>query len=88
MQPFGSVTMSVTVKADQATAFEVFTTETDLWWRRGPRFRASGVQPGLLIFEPGVGGRLIETLETPSGPRAVATGTITVWDPPARFAFD
>ena len=30
------VTVSVTVSADQATAFAIFTEETDLWWRSGP----------------------------------------------------
>ena len=87
-QPFDSVRVTVTVRADPAAAFAVFTAETDLWWRRGPKFRASGTRPGLLVFEPGVGGRLIETFETASGPRAVVTGEIVIWDPPARFAFN
>ncbi len=86
--PFDSVKVSVTVAADPATAFEVFTGETDLWWQRGPKFRVSGRQPGLLNFEPGVGGRLMETIETPSGPRVVVMGRVTAWEPPSRFAFE
>ncbi len=86
-KPFDSVRVTVTLRADPATAFSVFTWETDLWWRKGPKFRASGAHPGLLIFEPGVGGRLIETVDSPSGSRGVVTGEITAWDPPARFAF-
>jgi hypothetical protein len=31
-------TVSVTVAVTQAAAFEVFTREIDLWWRRGPHF--------------------------------------------------
>lgn len=83
-----SVKVTVTVATDPATAFAVFTTETDLWWQRGPRFRVAGRRPGLIAFEPGVGGRLMETFETDSGPRVVVSGRITAWDPPARFAFD
>jgi hypothetical protein len=42
------VTVSVTVSADPATAFALFTNETDLWWRTGPKFRIAGKQPGVL----------------------------------------
>jgi uncharacterized protein YndB with AHSA1/START domain len=83
-----SVKVTVTVAADPATAFDVFTTETDLWWRRGPQYRVAGRQPGIITFEPGVGGRLIETFETAAGPRAAVTGRITEWDRPSRFAFE
>ena len=57
---FDTVRVSVTVGADQATAFAVFTGETDLWWRRGPKFRVSGRQPGLINFELGMNGRLMD----------------------------
>ncbi len=87
-QVFDSVKVTVTVAADPTVAFEVFTAETDLWWRRGPQYRVAGKRPGTLIFEPGVGGRLIETFETASGPRVIVSGRITVWEPPARFAFE
>jgi uncharacterized protein YndB with AHSA1/START domain len=87
-QRFDSVKVTVTVAADPATAFEVFTVETDLWWRRGFRFRIAGNRPGVLTFEPRLGGRLLETFETPAGARVAVTGRITAWDPPAHFAFD
>ena len=74
---FDSAKVSKTVAAGPAAAFEVFTTGIDLWWRRGPKFRVSGL-----------GGRLMETFETPSGPRVAVMGRITAWDPPARFAFE
>jgi hypothetical protein len=46
------------VKVPQATAFEVFTQEIDLWWRKGPKFRF-GRQPGSLTFEPSESGTLV-----------------------------
>ncbi len=41
-------------------AFDVFTRETDPWWRRGLAYRVGGRRPGSLCFEEGVGGRLFE----------------------------
>lgn len=86
--PGDSASVTVYVDVDPATAFSVFTEEIDLWWRRGPRFRASGKLPGVLRFEPRVGGRLFETVEGPHGPREYTSGQITVWDPPRRLCFD
>ena len=82
------VTVSVTVSTDPATAFAMFTGETDLWWRSGPKFRIAGRQPGVLRFEPWLGGRLIEEFESPSGPQVFTNGRITVWQPPERFKFE
>jgi uncharacterized protein YndB with AHSA1/START domain len=82
------VTVSVTVSTDPATAFALFTGETDLWWRRGPKFRIAGKEPGVVRFEPWLGGRLMEEFESPSGPQVFAKGTIMVWQPPARFEFE
>ena len=78
-------TVSVFVAVAPSDAFEVFTEETDLWWRRGFKYRLAGRRPGTLEFEPGVGGRLFESFETDSGTRVYETGSITVWDPPARL---
>lgn len=86
--PPDCATVRVVVAVDPATAFSVFTEETDLWWRKGPRFRASGPAPGVLIFEPALGGRLLETFDAPDGPRVVVSGRIHEWDPPRRFAFE
>ena len=82
------VTVSVTVSTDPATAFEIFTNETDLWWRSGPKFRIAGKQPGVLRFEPWLGGRFMEEVESPSGPRVFTRGRITVWQPPRQFQFE
>jgi len=80
--------VTVHVAVDPAVAFEVFTEETDLWWRRGPRYRMAGKSPGSLQFEPEVGGRLFERIEAPSGPRIVEVGRVRVWEPPARLVFE
>ncbi len=80
--------VSVFVAVPQADAFEVFTGEIDLWWRRGPRYRIAGKSPGSLHFEPRPGGRLFETVELPSGKRLFEVGTVTVWEPPARLVFE
>jgi hypothetical protein len=82
-------TVSVTVRVDQAVAFEVFTAEIELWWQRGVRFRPGGNRPGALCFEPGVGGRLFESVEIrPGTTRAYEVGRVTAWDPPARFMLE
>jgi len=80
-------TVTVLVAVEPKVAFEVFTKETDLWWRRGPRFRLAGRHPGVMCFEGGIGGRLFETFETPSGTRVFEAGKIIAWEPPSRLAF-
>jgi uncharacterized protein YndB with AHSA1/START domain len=77
--------VSVFVAVKPADAFAVFTEETDLWWRRGLKYRLAGRRPGVLCFEPGVGGRLFESFETESGTQVCETGRITVWEPPRRL---
>ena len=80
-------TVSLAVAVEPAVAFEVFTQETDLWWRRGLPYRVAGRRPGSLCFEPGPGGRLFESFETPSGTQVYEAGRVTVWQPPSRLVF-
>ncbi|MBV6418071.1 MAG: hypothetical protein CMLOHMNK_02855 [Steroidobacteraceae bacterium] len=80
--------VSATVPASPADAFDLFTRETDLWWRRGVRFRAGGRAPGALHFEPGAGGRLFEEFTNDTGTHLVEFGRITVWEPAARLVFE
>jgi uncharacterized protein YndB with AHSA1/START domain len=82
------VTVSVTVPTDPAAAFALFTEEIDRWWRRGPKFRIAGREPGVVRFDPCLGGRFTEELESPSGPQVFTKGRITVWQPPERFQFE
>lgn len=88
IQPFDKASASVTVAASPAEAFRMFTEETDLWWRGGVKFRVAGRNPGSVMFEPRLGGRLLESFETASGARVIEMGRITVWEPPRRFCFD
>jgi uncharacterized protein YndB with AHSA1/START domain len=79
------VSAMVTVQVPPAVAFEVFTSEIDRWWRRGPRYRVAGRAPGTLCLEPKLGGRVFEEY----GAAAVhEVGRITAWEPPARLAFE
>jgi uncharacterized protein YndB with AHSA1/START domain len=63
-------------------AFEVFTAEIDLWWRRGPRFRFGPGAGGTLRFD---GGRLVERLDDGG---AFDVGAVLVWEPGARLVFE
>lgn len=78
--------VQVFVRVPIADAFEVFTLEIDQWWRRGPRFRVGGAQPGTMHLEPKLGGRVFEQYGD-AGRGLHEIGTITAWDPPAHFAF-
>lgn len=88
LPPGDHVRVTVTVRAPPEVAFRVFTEETDLWWRHGPAYRVAGRLPGVLAFEPGVGGRLVERFPSPAGPREHVAGTILAWDPPSRLCFE
>ena len=73
--------------ADPATAFEVFTSEVDAWWRRGPRFRHGGGRPSAMRFEPFEGGRLLEVYSDAAG-GAFEVGRVLVWKPAERLVFE
>jgi uncharacterized protein YndB with AHSA1/START domain len=79
------IVVTTVVDADPATAFEIFTAEVDAWWKQGPRFRPSVRGPGVLRFEPGVGGRLLETYEDGS---TFVFGRVIVWEPGRRLVFE
>jgi uncharacterized protein YndB with AHSA1/START domain len=79
-----SVSVSTVVAVDPERAFEVFTGEIDLWWRRGPRFR-SPERAGAMRFEPGEGGRLV--CEDEAG-AVVEIGRVRVWKPAERLVFE
>lgn len=78
------ILVAVRVNASPARAFKAFTDEIGTWWRPNDLFRFTPRDPGVLAFEPGEGGRLVETL--PSG-KVFEIGRITVWAPPSRLAF-
>lgn len=82
------VKVSVFVAVCQQDAFEVFTQEIDMWWRRGPAYRIAGRARGTLHFELGLGGRIFEAFEGAQGPSTFQVGTVTHWEPPQRLAFE
>ncbi len=79
--------VAVTVAADAATAFDIFTQEVDAWWRRGPKYRFGGRKSGTMRFEPGIGGRLVEVYDEGAGD-LYEVGKILVWEPGARLSFE
>lgn len=88
VRPGDQVRVSVLVELPLEETFRVFTEEIDLWWRRGPRYRASGSSRGVVHLEARLGGRLYESIEAEADMRVVETGRITAWEPPARVVFD
>ncbi|MGF0115925.1 SRPBCC domain-containing protein [Promicromonospora sp. Marseille-Q5078] len=74
---------SVVVRHDPGVAFEVFTDRLGEWWPLATH-SVGGDRSGGVVLEPGVGGRLVETLA--DGSPAV-WGVVTAWEPPRRVAF-
>jgi uncharacterized protein YndB with AHSA1/START domain len=85
------VLVTLRVKASPERAFDAFVGEIGAWWRPNSFFAFTLRDPGVLSFEPGAGGmadgRLIETRESPSGPKVFEIGRIRVWDRPSRLVF-
>jgi uncharacterized protein YndB with AHSA1/START domain len=78
------VLVALRVKAPAERAFEAFVGEIGAWWRPNPLFRFTPRDPGALSFEPGEGGRLIETR---AGGKVFEIGKIRAWEPPRRLVF-
>jgi uncharacterized protein YndB with AHSA1/START domain len=77
---------SVGVAVPPQEAFDIFTREIDLWWRRGPRFRRCGGERALIAIEPRVGGRVFEAAGVDLPVQEV--GHVLVWQPPRRLVFE
>jgi uncharacterized protein YndB with AHSA1/START domain len=77
------VYVALRVKATPERAFAAFVEEIGAWWRPSPLFQTTP-RPGRLSFEPGEGGRLIETRD---GGKVFEIGQIRVWSPPHRLVF-
>jgi uncharacterized protein YndB with AHSA1/START domain len=87
MSPTDTAIVTTVVDVDPATAFDVFTNDIGLWWRREPRYRFTPHRPGILCFEPGAGGRLIEVDES-TGRESFEVGRVLIWQPGARLVFE
>ena len=76
-----------TVPISPDEAFVLFTEEVDTWWGRGPRFRAAiNGKEGVMRFEPGEGGRLLEVYDD-AADETFELGRILVWEPGNRLVF-
>lgn len=77
------VYVALRVKATPERAFQAFVEEIGAWWRPNVLFQTTP-RPGVLSFERGEGGRLIETRD---GGKAFEIGVIRIWEPPHRLVF-
>ena len=84
MKDAESARVTTFVDVSPGDAFEVFTTEVDLWWRRGPRFRGGGPGSEMRFEQDAAGTRLVER----SGADEFEIGRVHVWEPGARLVFD
>jgi uncharacterized protein YndB with AHSA1/START domain len=76
----------VVVDATPQEAFEIFTGEIGIWWRRGTRYW-NDPERGLSIrIEPRVGGRFLEVHDLDAG-TGFEVGRVTAWEPGERVAF-
>lgn len=78
------VLVALRVAATPERAFDAFVREIGAWWRPNGLFHFSARSPGVLAFEPRLGGRFTETL---AGGEVFEIGRITAWEPGARLAF-
>jgi uncharacterized protein YndB with AHSA1/START domain len=77
------VRVSLRIAAPQTLAFRVFTEEIDGWWRHGKKYRLG--EPSVMHLDPGIDGRLTETLSRDGKSRSFEIGRVTTWEPPRRL---
>ncbi len=75
------IVVALRVRATPERAFDAFTGEIGRWWRPNGMFHFTPRSPGVMSFEPGPDGRLIETLA--SG-KVFEVGKVRVWEPPDK----
>jgi uncharacterized protein YndB with AHSA1/START domain len=76
--------VALRVPATPERAFEAFTDEIGAWWQPNGLFQFTPRSPGVIGFEPGPDGRLIETLKNG---KVFEIGKIRAWEPPHRLVF-
>ena len=81
-QTYAPVVRTVTVAAPRERAFTVFTEQLGTWWPKEYSIGASDMAD--FVMEPKVGGRWYEVGVDGA---ECDTGTVTVYDPPARLVF-
>jgi hypothetical protein len=82
-----SISSSVDVAVDPATAFKVFTEEVNCWWLQGPINFHDSTRAYEMLIEPRLGGRVLEVydLDTYDG---LKLAIITQWEPGAHWLQD
>ena len=78
------VLVALRVPASPQRAFEAFTEEIGAWWKPNGMFNFTPRSPGVLTFETGPDGRLVETL---ANGKVFEVGRIRAWEPPSRLVF-
>ena len=78
------ILVSVRVAATAERAFSVFVHDIGAWWRPNGLFRFTPRSPGVLAFEPELGGRFTETF---GDGEVFEIGRITAWEPGVLLAF-
>jgi uncharacterized protein YndB with AHSA1/START domain len=86
MIPGDRARVMVSVAAPPEQAFEVFTQEIDLWWRRGLRYRHFDGERALVAIEAREGGRIFES-RGDDGP-VHEIGRVLEWQPPLKLRFE
>lgn len=79
-----AILVALRIKAAPERVFDVFTREIAAWWKPNAMFQFTPRSPGVLAFEPGLGGRFTETL---ANGKVFEIGRITTWAPPTHLAF-
>jgi uncharacterized protein YndB with AHSA1/START domain len=75
----------IVVDASPEQAFEIFTDEIGLWWRRDTPYWNDPDRGLTIRIEPRVGGRFLEVYDLDSG-TGLEVGRVTTWEPGARLA--
>ncbi|MDB5457692.1 MAG: activator of ATPase 1 family protein [Caulobacter sp.] len=78
------VVVALRIAAAPERVFEAFTAQIAAWWRPNPLFAFTPRSPGVLAFEGGAGGRLVERLDNG---KVFEIGAVRVWEPGARLVF-
>lgn len=76
------ILVALRVAVSPEHAFEAFTRDIAIWWRPNGLFQFTDSRTGRLAFEPGPGGRLLETYDDGS---VFEVGRIRLWEPPTRL---
>jgi len=80
------IMVSIKVALEPDAAFEIFTQDIDLWWKRGPAYRMRPKKNGQMQLEPKEGGRLFETFDDGTAPAVFAH--VRIWEHGKRIVLD